>query len=174
VRRLCALAVSLVLALVLAGCGGGRAADPATSLRDVSTCPTQSTTSFAKTKFVLHAGLAAGVFHRYLYRPFREGRFASGSPGRLGAFVKGAAAAAFVKREVRLALDDVRADPSLCRAVAGPLSRFGGVGSIGDKIKRGDTSGIDDAEASLQSYKGASKGQGVDIPEQESGDGFNS
>jgi len=31
----------------------------------------------AKTKFVLHAGLAFGAFHRYIYEPFRSGAFTS-------------------------------------------------------------------------------------------------
>jgi hypothetical protein len=42
-------------------------------------CPTSNTKSFAKTKFVLHAGLAFGAFHRYLYKPYQAGTFNKGA-----------------------------------------------------------------------------------------------
>ncbi len=122
--RVARVVLVLVLPLlVIAGCGPASssssppgsttspttsaAADPPPSASDAApvdgTCPTTSTTSFAKTKFALHAGLAFGAFHRYLWKPYRAGTFGKGASGRVTAFVKGGLAALFVKREVRLA-----------------------------------------------------------------------
>ena len=90
--------------------------------------PTSNSTSFAKTKFLLHAGLAFGAFHRYLYKPLQAGTYKSGADGRIKAFLKAGLAALYIKREVRLAYSDVTANPTLCKAIAAPLR------SVGDKI----------------------------------------
>jgi hypothetical protein len=44
---------------------------------------------------VLHAALAFGAFHRCIYKPFKEGEFRSGAPGRRRTFVKAGLAGAF-------------------------------------------------------------------------------
>ena len=93
------LAVLLTLSVLLAGCGassgtasggsgsnggagsgtstsqpsGGTQGTPGTATAD---CPTGGNTKdFAKTRFVLHAAEGFGVFHRYLYKPYRNGAF---------------------------------------------------------------------------------------------------
>jgi hypothetical protein len=110
--------------------------------------------------------LAFGAFHRYIYKPFRAGRFSSGQHGRLLAFVKAAAAALFIKHEVRLAAQDARANPTLCRAIAAPLRSFyDGIIGIGSRIRNGDTSGIDNAQDSAGGVSSASSSQGVPIQE---------
>src|SRR5207244_10827568 len=50
---------------------GGTAAGVASSIG----CPTQNTKSFAKTRFVADAALAAGAFKRYIFTTAREGNF---------------------------------------------------------------------------------------------------
>ena len=55
----------------------------------------------AKTKFVLHAGLAFGAFHRYILEPYRAGAFRKGAPGRTKALVKAGAAGLFAYRELK-------------------------------------------------------------------------
>ena len=50
---------------------------------------------FAKTKFALHAGLAAGAIHRYLYKPYKAGTLQPGAKGRTKALVKAGLATAF-------------------------------------------------------------------------------
>ena len=104
------------------------AAGSVTGSSSATSCPTSDTTGFAKTKFVLHTGLAFGAFHRYLYKPFKAGTFQSGAHGRISALVKAGLAALFVKREVRLASEDVKANPTLCKMIAAPLRK------VGDKI----------------------------------------
>ena len=71
----------------------------AASSTDAGTgCPTSNMTSFAKTKFVLHSGLAFGAFHRYIYKPYQAGTFKSGAHGRILILVKAGTAALFIKR----------------------------------------------------------------------------
>ncbi len=174
------IVVLLVPLLIVAGCGGAKTdtdipADPAGTSADAqsidSTCPSSNTIAFAKTKFVLHTGLAFGAFHRYLYKPYKAGTFKKGADGRTLAFVKGGLAALFVKREVRLASEDVKANPTLCKAIAAPLAKVGDTMKAAfDKLKSGDASGVEDANSVIGSIESSSKKSGVDIVENENAD----
>jgi hypothetical protein len=173
---------TMLLALLLAGCllvtgcsksattssttaaPVGTAAAGTTSTS--STCPTSNTTAFAKTKFVLHTGLAFGTFHRYIYKPYKAGTFAKGAHGRIVAFVKAAATVLFIKRELRLATDDVKANPTLCKAIAAPLTKLSdAVGGAVTKLKGGDASGVTDANSQVASITSSSSAGGVPITE---------
>jgi hypothetical protein len=189
--RVSRILVALLLPLVLvAGCGpssqnssaGSASAssqaipsDPSGSTADAApidqSCPTSNTTAFAKTKFVLHSGLAFGAFHRWLWKPYKAGTFQKGAKGRITAFIKGGLAALFVKREIRLASEDVKASPALCKAIAAPLANIGnGVKAAFDKLKGGDASGITDVNSAISSVEGTSKKDGVEITENENAD----
>ncbi len=63
-------AAAIVLALALAGCGSSASSSASTS---TSTSPgtASSSVALAKTKFVLHAGLAFGAFHHFIYSPLK-------------------------------------------------------------------------------------------------------
>lgn len=179
------VAVLLIASMALVGCGGkshppagstGAAAsqsapadpsgDPSDQAPIDQSCPTSNTIPFAKTKFVAHSGLAFGVFHRYLYKPYQAGTFKSGASGRMTGFVKGGLAALFIKREIRLAADDVKANPTLCKVLAAPLAKVGDtVKSAFGQLKNGDASGITDLNSTISSIEGTSKGNGVDIAE---------
>lgn len=192
--RLIAAVLSIVLvAFLAAGCGGkndsagsaasavssgvnggsspsGAAGSDSTGSTDstssAAACPTSNTTSFAKSKFVLHAGLAFGAFHRYLYKPFQAGTFKSGAHGRITGFVKAGAAALFIKREVRLASEDVQANPTLCKAIGQPLQAVGDqVSSVVDKLKSGDTSAIGVLEGLVQTVESKASSSGNAIQE---------
>ncbi len=135
------------------------------------TCPATSTTAFAKTKFVGHAGLAFGAFHRYLWKPYRAGTFGRGASGRVTAFVKGGLAALFVKREVRLADEDAKADPTLCRAIAAPLATIGNdVTSAVDELRSGNAAGVNGVDSAISSVESSSGTQGTPITENEDPD----
>lgn len=134
-------------------------------------CPASNTTAFAKTKFVLHSGLAFGAFHRYLYKPYQAGTFKKGASGRIKGFVKGGLAALFVKREIRLASQDVKANPTLCKAIAAPLGKIGdSVQAAFDKLKGGDASGLTAANSSISSVESTSNKDGVPITENDNPD----
>jgi hypothetical protein len=186
------LVVLLLPLLVIAGCGpsgssatgaaassasqdGPLPADPTGSSADAapidSSCPTSNTVSFAKTKFVLHSGLAFGAFHRYLWKPYQAGTFKKGANGRITGFIKGGLAALFVKREIRLASEDVKANPTLCKAIAAPLAKIGDTVQAGfDKLKGGDASGLTDVNSQIASVSGTSATDGVPITENDNPD----
>ncbi len=189
------VAVLLAVSLLLTGCGGksstatgtsaggssqsqastapqgqGSAApqgQASTGAAAVGTqCPSSNTKNFAKSRFVLHTGEAFGAFHRYLYKPYQAGSFHKGTPGRLKAFVKAGAAALFIKRQVRLATEDVKANPTLCKAVAAPLTKVGDtISGAVSKLKGGDASGITDANTSIDGIKSSSASHGVAVKE---------
>lgn len=176
----------LVPLMVVVGCKSGNTgnaanakdssqtipADPAGDASDNAPfnadCPTSNTIAFAKTKFVTHAGLGFGAFHRYLYKPYKAGTFKSGAKGRTMGFVKGGLAALFVKREVRLAIEDVKASPALCKALAAPLANVGNsISGAWSRLKNGDSKGIDDINSSISSIESTSSADGAPIREDE-------
>ncbi len=133
---------------------------------DANGCPTSNTKTLAKTKFALHTGLAIGTFHRYIYKPYKAGQFQKGAQGRIKAFVKAGATALFAKREIRLASEDVKASPALCKVLAAPLRKLSdGFSTIADKIKTGNTSGIDDAQGLISQVTSQSAKNGAPIAE---------
>lgn len=148
-----------------AGAVAGSSASAVAGSAD-ATCPTSNTTAFAKTKFVTHAGLGFGAFHRYLYKPFRAGAFAAGHKGRVLAFVKAGGSALFIKREIRLASEDVKANPALCKAIAAPLAGLGNTvtGAL-DKLKSGDASGMTAAQTAVGAIEAKASGAGNPITE---------
>jgi hypothetical protein len=113
-----ALLIGLIALLVtFAGCGSSNSSSSSSANGQPPAAQTSGSTSgtthLAKTKFVLHAGLAFGAFHRYIYKPFKEGKFSGGLLHHKLATVKAALAAAFAYHEVRLALDDARSSKIL-------------------------------------------------------------
>jgi hypothetical protein len=191
--RVTQMLIVLLLPLLVVAAGCGHAATPVTSPSDSvsgdtsippdpsagttdgqpidQSCPTSNTIAFAKTKFVLHTGLAFGAFHRYLYKPYEASTFKKGASGRTVAFIKGGLAALFVKREIRLASEDVKANPTLCKTIAAPLAKIGdSIRAAFDKLKTGDASGIVDANALASSIEDTSAKDRVEIVENDNPD----
>ena len=146
-------ALLAALGLLAAGCGGAKTTTTTNSQgQTVVTCHV----SFAKTKFLLHAGIAAGAFYRYIYDPWRAGVFKKGAPGRTKALAKAAASGVVVVHELKIAARDAKCDGPALKALARPMaaaiaaagalttltSLTGGLGSIGtagtkfDDLKR--------------------------------------
>lgn len=123
-RRVLRVLTLLLLAgtLVLAGCGT-KTVSSTNANGHVST-QTVPNVHFAKTKFVLHMGLAFGAIHRYIYKPLRNGALRRGAPGRVKVLLKGAAAAVFAVHELRLAHDDALAS-NLLRPLANKVDSLG-------------------------------------------------
>jgi hypothetical protein len=172
---LVAISVALVALLALAGCGssGGGSGSSLGSSTAVGTsaasCPTASTKSLAKTKFALHAGLAFGTFHRYIYRPYQAGKFRKGTSGRTFALVKAAATAALDYREIKLAAQDVQADPTLCKTIAAPLAKLTSVFSSSTKnLAKGDTTGLGNANGLISQVTQGARQSGNAITERTS------
>ena len=161
--------LGLLVALVLAtsaGAAAGRTAQPAGSTSATAVCDTGHV-YFAKTKFVFHAGLAFGVFHRYIYKPFRAGAFKSGSPGRLKSGIKAALAAAFVYHELKLACKEAN-NSSLLRPLLTPLNLVvGSFNSLEAKLKGGQftDSTFTGAAGAIDGLGKRSTGLGLSIPD---------
>lgn len=128
-RRLLApliLAAVLGLGLVTGGCGSKTVTT--TGASGVATTTTVPKVHFARTKFLLHTGLALGSAGRYILKPYRAGAFKQGAPGRRRALAKAAAAGAFAVNELRLARNAALSDDTL-RPLAAKLVGVSGLAS---------------------------------------------
>ena len=126
-----------------------------------------SSISHAKTKFVLHAGLAFGAFHRWIYKPLKAGELAHPLSHKL-AIVKAALAAGFVVHELKLALTDAQADPTLSKFVAPITELQSKLSGAGDAIRSGNvnTSQFDSASSLIDSVRSQAASAGQPITEQ--------
>jgi hypothetical protein len=171
-KRLLILVLSLTLVMFLAaGCKSstGASAGSTTSTASPSVaatdCPTEAS-GFAKTKFIAHAALGFGAFHRYIYKVYRAGTFRSGAHGRLSAFIKAGLAALFVKREIRLAGVAAQNSPALCKLILSPLRTVSEtVQDAVDKLKGGDASGISAVQSAVSQAESGASSQGASIAE---------
>lgn len=132
-RRISLLLTALMLAFTVS-CGGddttgtatqpGAAASGATGTASPSSsaCASAGTRKFAKTRFLVNAGLAYGAFNRYILNPYQAGKFKQGVDGRVAALAKAGASAVFVADQLRRAKNNAAADPSLCK-LAVPLEK---------------------------------------------------
>jgi hypothetical protein len=105
-RRIAALSVIVVLGLAgLTACGSSSSSSSGANGSAPATASQGGSTSFPKTKFLLHAGLAFGAFHHFIYKPFKAGQLTGG-----GLFshkltkVEAGLAGLFAYHEVKLAL----------------------------------------------------------------------
>jgi hypothetical protein len=145
-RRLSTLML-LVATLALTGCGSSSAPSASSGAGTSTTTPH---IAFAKTKFLLHAGLAFGAFHRYIWKPFRSGGFTPPLRHK-AAIVKAGLAALFAYHEAKLALQDAQASPVLAKLVSPLTALERRLSALGSQLKQGrlDTSGISAANSSV-------------------------
>jgi hypothetical protein len=113
---------------------------------------------------VLHAGLAFGAFHRWIYKPAKAGELSHPLQHKLTT-VKAALAAGFVYHEVKLALADAQADPTLSKLVAPITDLQNKFKSLAGSVKSGgasdaDVTGLDSAISSIKS-QASSAGQTI-------------
>lgn len=167
------IAPVLVAPLLLTGCGAkdSTTTTPAGSNASASTsfsCPTDNTQTFPKVRFVTNVGLAAGAFRTWLWKPYQAGSFNQGADGRTAALVKGGLAAAFSAKQIHDAIDNVKADPTLCNAIGEPLSQLGSaLDGLKDKVKNGDFTSLTSIEGLIGTVLSGSKKAGVEITEQQ-------
>ena len=122
VTRLVALLCVLgAFSFAVVGCGSSSSSSNGTAAALATTTTGSSSISHTKAKFVLHAGLGFGAFHRWIYKPLKAGDFAHPLSHKF-TIVKGALAAGFVVHELKLALTDAQADHDTLQ-VHGPHHR---------------------------------------------------
>jgi hypothetical protein len=176
-RNRLVVALSLALALVLGGCGGGGSsstgassgpAAPSSSVSASATaCPTENTRSFAKTRFVADLGGAAFLTKRYIYTPYRDGKFRKGASGRTLAIVKAGVAAATSVKLLKNAQENAQANPTLCKTIAAPMSAaIASLGGVTAALGSGDLTALSGLGSALDNLRGLAGKAGVDVPEQ--------
>jgi hypothetical protein len=163
----------LVFGLGVAACGSSSSSSSSSSSAAAGSSASSSTTPnvgrVPTVKFVLHAGLAFGAFHRWIYKPLKHGTFSGGVLKHKLALVKAGLAGLFAYHELKLAIQDARASAKLQKLVA-PITALGDkLKSIGDSAKSGnfDTSTITSANNDVTSLSGLAKQAGVSISPQE-------
>jgi hypothetical protein len=152
------VALVAVVALAATACGSSSTPSTSSAASGVATSAT-STTKFAKTKFVLHAGLAFGAFHRWIYKPAKAGDLSHPLEHKFTT-VKAALAAAFVYHELKLALADAQADPTLSKLVAPITDLQNKLHGLAGSVKSGgasqaDVNGLDGTVSSIESQASA-------------------
>jgi hypothetical protein len=159
------IAVLICLSLAIVGCGSSSSSSA--SQAGAGSGGTTSTTKFAKTKFVLHAGLAFGAFHRWIYKPAKAGTLRHPFQHPLTA-AKAALAAAFVYHEVKLALADAQADPTLSKLVAPITALQDKFHALAGSVKSGGVSSADVSglASTISSIKDQASSAGQSITEQ--------
>jgi hypothetical protein len=168
-------AVSLITALAFAGTGVATAAtQPVTSPSGavstsrlgatpdqlVGKCDQVGSARLPKSRFLLHAGLAFGAFHRYILTPLQNGGFSAGASSRTKTFVKAAAAGAFIVREITQMDKFANADKTLCKIVPNIDGVNTALSGLIAKLKGGtatapDLSSVSSTFDSLQSQAGS-------------------
>jgi hypothetical protein len=146
------LALVLLLAAALTATGCGSKSSSTSTQTGASTTGTTNTISHAKTKFVFHAGLAFGAFHHWIYLPAKAGDFAHPFLHKL-TVIKAGLAGLFVYHELKLALQDARADPTLSKLVSPITALDNKIKSVAASIKSGhpDVSSITQTNSSVGS-----------------------
>jgi hypothetical protein len=148
-----ALMLALTLAFAVTGCGSSNSGNGGTPH-----------VYFAKTKFLLHAGLAFGAFHRYIYKPYKAGGFTPVSSRKL-AIVKAGAAGLFVYHEIKIALVDAQSSSTLSKLVSPLTALEAKMSSLGTDLKSGKVNGsaISQANSSVSSLGSKSASSGASI-----------
>jgi len=160
----------VVVGLAVAGCGSSSSgSSSAAGGSGASSSSTPNVGHLPTAKFVLHAGLAFGAFHRWIYKPLKNGTFSGGVFKHKLALVKAGLAGLFAYHELKLAIEAARASPKLQKLVA-PVTALGDkLRSIGQSAKSGtvDSSSITSANGDVTSLSGLAKQAGASISPQE-------
>lgn len=125
-RKLLAAFLIIVLGLgagLLAGCGDKTKTVTDTGSDGQATVKTVADVKAAKTKFVLHMGLAYGAFRRYIQKPYQSGAFKQGAPKRKRTIVKAGLAAAFAYHELKSARRAAESSDVLRRRMLNPFDK---------------------------------------------------
>jgi hypothetical protein len=147
----------------LAGCGSSSSSSsPAATSSAAST--TSGTTHLATAKFVLHAGLAFGAFHHFIYGPIKAGDLKHPFEHKL-TLIKAGLAALYVYHELKLAANDAKSSKLLSPLVAPLTAAATKISGLKDSITSGGVNPADITSLSsdLDQIKStaASKGQSI-------------
>jgi hypothetical protein len=137
------LLIGIVLLGLIAAVGCGRSSSSSATRASASgvpgaACQQVGSVNFDKTKFVLHAGLAFGAFHHFIYAPYKEGKLHG-----VVALGKAGLAGLFTVHELKLAKADAESSPTLCHLAAPFDKASAAISGSTNKIKNGTVSNED-------------------------------
>jgi hypothetical protein len=158
---LCAVSILLLVA----GCGDETKTVTETSSGGQTTTRTVPDVRFAKTKFLVHSGLAFGAFHRYILKPYRAGSLKKGAPSRTKALIKASLAGVFAAHELRQARRAALSDDTLRPVVSRVDALVARLGPLANALKGGSFSPTDivGAAGALDALGKASADSGATI-----------
>lgn len=116
-------------------------------------------------KFVLHAGLAFGAFHHFIWKPFKAGDLTPSFTHTIK-IGEAALAALFTYHEVKLAAADAQQIKALKPLVVPLTALSAKLSSLGGLIKGHDTSTITSLNGTIGSVESSASGAGASIKEQ--------
>ncbi len=165
IGRSCLAVLLLAATLACAGCGsksGTSSNGPST------TTATTSVGHLPTAKFALHAGLAFGAFHRYIYKPFKAGTLSGG--GLLKhklTIVKAALAGLFAYHELKLAVADAKASPIISKLLTPVNALIARLAALGSSLKGGHVDGnaLSSAGSEVTGLERQARSSGLSIPE---------
>lgn len=162
--------LALGAALLLAGCGSSTSSSASKASAPASTSPgaaSSSSSAVALPTAVLHAGLALGAFHHYIYAPFKSGAFTHGLFKHKIALAKAALAGLFAYHELRLALADAKASPLLSKLLAPFDALLAELASLAARLKGGhvDAGALSSADAQVEGLTSQARRSGFSIAE---------
>jgi hypothetical protein len=160
--RTAVVSVLVFACLALSACGSKTVTD--TGANGQATTRTVANVHFPNTKFVLHAGLAFGAFHRYIYKPYRQGGFSAGAPKRKRAIAKAAASGLFAYHELKKADQAAESSDTLRRHVHDPLAALlSNVSSLPALLRAGSFGGLATTSSLFDHLKSSAGGAGANI-----------
>ncbi|MFJ5552561.1 hypothetical protein [Streptomyces sp. NPDC093225] len=146
-------------------------ADP-DAVAAVEASPSPSTTAerqkFAKTRFVLNAGLAAGATYQWIIKPYRAGKFKKGASGRTFALIKAGLAGAFAYNRLKAAIENAKGDPLLSKALAPLTAGVESLKNLTTKVRKGQAGDgdISSFEDVINNVKSAGQSAGATVTDQ--------
>lgn len=118
--------------------------------------------NFDKTKFALHAGLAFGAFHHFIYAPYKAGTLHG-----VAAPAKAGLAGLFTVHELKLAKADAESSPTLCHLAAPFDKASAAISRSNDQIRSGKASSqnIEGMNSDINAVQSGAQADGVPAPD---------
>jgi hypothetical protein len=152
----------VVAALAAAACGSS--SSTSTSGASATTATSGAVSSTAR--FALHAGLAFGAFHHFIYQPLKSGALRNPLQHKL-ATLKAVLAGAFTLHEVKAATEAAKSNPKLAK-LAAPLTALGaGITAVIASAKSGkpNLSQLESSNSAINSIKSEASSAGTTVAE---------
>ena len=166
--RVLLIGIVLVGLVTAAGCdrssssSAAGSASTGASAAPGTACQQVGSVTFDKTKFVLHAGLAFGAFHHFIYAPYKKGTLHG-----VGTLVKAGLAGLFTVHELKLAKADAESSPTLCHLAAPFDKASAAISSSLGQIKSGKASSqdIESLNNDVNAVQRGAQADGVPAPD---------